>query len=131
MMNRVGELEQALEISESDLKELRVLRRQRILEKIAHVALPAISAVVGLASGNALVPVEASIASPYPFGPLIAAAPVTATSRRHSWMATIVVSLVLFIAAFVLIASINTGLNNVHGTVPKYGAYAGGPVSSR
>lgn len=130
-MNRVGELGQALEISESDLKELRVLKRQRVLEKTAHVALPAISAVLGLVGGNALVPYEASTPSPYPFGPLMAAAPVTATSRRHSWMATIVVSLVLFIAAFVLIASINTGLNNVHGTVPKYGAYAGEQVPRR
>jgi len=125
-MNRVGELEQALEISESDLKELRVLRRQRILEKVAHIALPAIAAIVGLVSGNALVPLETDTApSTYPYGPLMAVAPVMAISRRRSWAATLVVSLVLFIAAFALIASINTALSETHGVSIKYGVYDG------
>lgn len=126
MINRVGELEQALEISESDLKELRVLRRQRTLEKVAQIALPAISAIVGLVSGDALVPLETDTgASFYPYGPLMAVAPVTATSRRRSWTATLVVSLVLFIAAFALIASINTALSDTHGVTTRYGVYDG------
>lgn len=131
MMNRVGELERTLEVSESDLREIGVLRRQRILEKVVHIALPAVSAVVGLIAGNAFVPLEPTMPSLYPYGPMVAASPAVATSRRRSWVATVVVSAVLFLAAFALIATINTAINDIHGVTTRYGVYDGGRLPGR
>lgn len=121
MIPRVGELGEVLEISEHDLEELGHLRRQRFLEKVLQVALPAASAIAGLVSGDALYPIRQP--APYPYGTVIAAVPVSALSRRRSWIATVIVSFVLFILAFALIAWMNTSANDSLGVTTRYGVF--------
>lgn len=123
MIPRVGELKQVLEMSRSDLQEVRFLKRQRLREKIAHVALPAFSAIAGLVAGDALHPIHEQDQTSYPYGLLMMAAPATALSGRRSWIATIIVSLVLFIFAFSFISWVNSGVNNSFGVTTKYGVF--------
>jgi hypothetical protein len=123
MIPRVAELGGMLEVSKSDLRAIEHMKRQRILEKVAHIALPAISAILGIVVGSLAVPVREPAS--YPYGPLAAASSPLLLSSRRSWAATIVVSLVLFIVAFTVIAWINTGLNGSLGVSPKYSVYSG------
>jgi hypothetical protein len=122
MIPRVVELGSMLEVSQSDLKTMKHMKRQRFLEKAAHIAVPAVSAVAGLLAADLAVPVREP--APYPFGPMISAAPAVALSSRRSWAATVIVSFVLFVLAFTILAWINTGINGSFGISSKYGVFS-------
>jgi hypothetical protein len=126
MIPRVAELGGMLQVSKSDLKAMEHMKRQSVLEKIALIAVPAVSAIVGLLVGELAVPIRERSTSFYPFGPVMAAAPAVFLSSRRSWMATVVLSVVMFVLAFTVIAWVNTGMNASFGAGTKYSVYSRG-----
>lgn len=124
MIPRVAELGGMLQVSKSDLKAMEHMKRQSVLQKIALIAAPAVSAIAGLLVGDSVVPVHPNDASFYPFGPALAAAPAAIMSSRRSLIATVVLSVVMFVLAFSLIAWTNSGINASFGNGSKYSVFS-------
>lgn len=126
MIPRVAELGGLLQVSKTDLKAIEHMKRQSVLEKIVLVAIPAVSAVAGLLVGDHAVPLHDTSPSFYPYGPAMAAAPAAFLSSRRSWIATAVISVVLFVLAFTVIAWTNTGMNSSFGAGTRYSVFSRG-----
>jgi hypothetical protein len=125
MIPRVAELGGILQVSKSDLKAMEHMKHQSVLEKIALIAAPLVSAVAGLLVGDNAVPLHSNDASPYPFRPALAVPAVFLSSRR-SWIATVVLSVVMFVLAFTVIAWTNTGMNAGFGNTTRYSVFSRG-----
>ena len=123
MIPRVAELAEMLQVSKSDLKAMEHMKRQSVLEKIALVATPAVSAIAGLIVGDQAVPLH-DTPSFYPYGPALAAAPAAFLSSRRSWIATVVLSVFMFVLAFTVIAWVNTGMNASFGAGTRYSVFS-------
>jgi hypothetical protein len=126
MIPRVAELGGMLQVSKDDLKAMEHMKRQSVLEKIALIATPAVSAIAGLLVGELAVPIRDRSSSIYPFAPAMAAAPAVFLSSRRSWIATAVISIVMFVLAFTVIAWVNSGMNASFGYGTRYSVFSRG-----
>ncbi len=115
----------SLEISETDVRDVkRAATRGRILH-IVKLGLPALSFCLGLLAGRTIIS-SPSPADSYPFlgaaGIQFAARP----NRRYTWSATIVVSVIMYIFGFLLYDAM---VQDSHGVAWMYGPYSSNPAT--
>ncbi len=116
-----------LGVGGEDLRAIKAGRRRETLAKVGHVLAPAASAILGILAGNEAYPVHARPASFYPYASsaVLMTSSFVSSNSRQRWTATLVISVIVFIVAFVSLAFLNGAVNSSFGVSPKYGAYSG------
>ncbi len=115
----------SLEINETDVRDVkRAATRGRILH-IVKLGLPVLSFCLGLLAGRTIIS-SPSPADSYPFlgaaGIQFAARP----TRRYTWSATIVVSVIMYVFGFLLYDAM---AQDSYGAAILYGPYSGIPAA--
>jgi len=127
MGSKLVEVGATLNVDSDALRDLKKQRRRDTLTRIAQAFIPLFSAILGILAAEEAYPVGPRVYHSYP---LACSSLMLATSGRihygrRSWTGPIILSVALFVVAFVFVALFNTAANDNYGATPRYGVFSG------